>query len=87
MDNQIREEIKSERANKLIQLSEHEEYEFKKKFLGKKMNVLLEKRESLCMRSLDLIESNTSVKADECMTKVILLSDFKGKFQTEFSYR
>lgn len=49
--------------------------------------LLLEKRESLCMRSLDLIESNTSVKVDECMTRVVLLSDFKGKFQTEFSYR
>ncbi len=49
--------------------------------------LLLEDRETLCMRSLDLIESNTSVKADECMTWVVLESDFKGKFQTEFFYR
>ena len=45
MENQIKEEIKNERANRLIKLSEQEEYEFKKKFIGKKMNVLLEKRE------------------------------------------
>ena len=45
MENQVKEEIKNERANRLIKLSEEEEHEFRKKFLGKKMNVLLEKRE------------------------------------------
>ena len=45
MENQVKEEIKNERANRLIKLSELEEIEFKKKFLGKKMNVILEKRE------------------------------------------
>lgn len=49
--------------------------------------LLLENRETLCMRSLDLVESNTSVKVDECMTRVVLLSEFKGEFQTEFRYR
>lgn len=45
MENQINEEVKNERANRLIKLSEKEEEEFKKKFLGKKMKVILEKRE------------------------------------------
>ena len=45
MENQIKEEIKSQRANRLIKLSEKEEEEFKKQFLGKKMKVILEKRE------------------------------------------
>ena len=49
--------------------------------------LLLEDRETLCMRSLDLIESNTSVKADTCMTRVVLQSDYIGQFQTEFYYR
>ena len=49
--------------------------------------LLLESRENLCMRSLDLIESNTSVKVDECMTQVVIKTDFKGEFQTEFKYR
>lgn len=45
MQNQIKEEIKNERANILIKLSETEEEEFKKKFLGKNMRVILEKRQ------------------------------------------
>lgn len=49
--------------------------------------LLLESRETLCMRSLDLIESNTAVKVDECMTRVVIKTDFKGEFQTEFQYR
>ena len=49
--------------------------------------LLLEDRETLCMRSLDLIECNTSIKADECMTWIVVESDFKGKFETEFRYR
>lgn len=49
--------------------------------------LLLESRETLSMRSLDLIESNTGVKTDECMTRILLESEFKGKFQTEFQYQ
>lgn len=49
--------------------------------------LLLEDRESLCMRSLDLLESNTSVKTDECMVRVVIRSDYIGEFETEFFYR
>lgn len=45
MEEQVKEEVKNERASRLIKLSEHEENEFRKKFIGKEMNVLLEKRE------------------------------------------
>ena len=45
MENQVKEEVKNERANILINLSEIEEEEFKKKFLGKSMKVILEKRQ------------------------------------------
>ena len=49
--------------------------------------LLLENRETLCMRSLDLIEKNLSVKVDECATKVIVKSQKYGVFETEFYYR
>lgn len=34
--------------------------------------LLLEQKETLCMRSLDLIEANLHIRTDECMTKVIV---------------
>lgn len=55
--------------------------------------LLLEDRETLCMRSLDLIERNISVKVDQCMTRVELKSNYRLRdgiydtFQTEFRYQ
>ena len=55
--------------------------------------LLLERRESLCMRSLDLIESNLSVRVDECMTRIEMESSYRLKdeiydrFRTEFGYQ
>lgn len=54
--------------------------------------LILEGREALCMRSLDLIESNLSVKVDTCMTRVEIESSVKlragvwDSFSTEFQY-
>ena len=45
MDGQVAEEIKNMRAAKLIKLSEIQEEEFKHKFVGKNMRVILERRE------------------------------------------
>lgn len=55
--------------------------------------LLLENREALCMRSLDLIESNLNVRVDQCMTKVEIKSNYKlregvwDSFQTVFGYQ
>ena len=49
--------------------------------------LLLEKRETLCMRSLDLIEKNLDIKVDECATKVLVKSQKYGSFETEFYYQ
>ena len=55
--------------------------------------LLLEDREALCMRSLDLIESNLSIRTDECMTRVEIKSDYQlregvwDRFQTDFRYQ
>lgn len=55
--------------------------------------LLLESRESLSMRSLDLIESNLSVQMDMCMTRVEVESEYQlrenvwDKFQTAFQYQ
>ena len=55
--------------------------------------LLMEEKESLCMRSLDLIESNLSIKTDQCMTKADIQSSFemrrgvKDKFSTMFQYQ
>ena len=49
--------------------------------------LLLERRENLCMRSLDLIEKNLSVKVDECATRVLVKSQKYGSFETEFYYQ
>ena len=44
---------------------------------------LLETKETLSMRCLDLIESNLHVKTDQCMTKVEIQSD---SFTTAYEY-
>lgn len=55
--------------------------------------LLLENREILCMRSLDLIEKNLGVQVDKCMTRVNVETKKQLKrgvidtFQTEFSYK
>lgn len=45
MQNQVPEEIKDIRTKKLISLSDENEKEFKKRFIGKEMEVILEKKE------------------------------------------
>lgn len=53
----------------------------------------LERKESVSMRSLDLIESNLHIKTDECMTKVeieskaVLRRGVKDSFTTSFGYQ
>lgn len=55
--------------------------------------LLLEKRETLCMRCLDLIETNLNLRVDCCMTKVQVESNatlrrgIKETFTTRFGYR
>lgn len=55
--------------------------------------LLLEDRDVLCMRSLDLIESNLSVRTDQCVTRVEIKSNYRlreevrDSFLTEFSYK
>lgn len=50
-------------------------------------------RETLSMRSLDLIESNLNIKTDECMTKVemkskaVLRRGVKDSFSTKYEYQ
>jgi len=49
--------------------------------------LLLESRESLCMRSLDLIERNLNLKTDECYTTVKIQTKATDTFQTTFGYQ
>ncbi len=55
--------------------------------------LLIEEKEILCMRALDLIEINTGVKVDQCLTGIRIKSicALKRKitytFQTEYQYR
>lgn len=55
--------------------------------------LLLESRENLCMRSLDLIESNLHIKTDECITKAEIRSKVELRrgiqeiFTTKFGYQ
>ena len=55
--------------------------------------LLIEEREKLCMRSLDLIESNLHIKTDQCMTKLELSTKselrrgIKDTFSTQFGYQ
>lgn len=55
--------------------------------------LLLENTEDLCMRSLDMIESNLHIKTDKCMTKVQLESvvslrrGIQDTFKAEFAYQ
>lgn len=55
--------------------------------------LLLEKNETLSMRSLDLIESNLHIMTDQCMTKVKIKSQYtlwKGvndEYTTSFAYQ
>lgn len=55
--------------------------------------LLAESRETLCMRSLDLIESNLQIKTDQCMTaaeiesKVKLRRGIQDTFLTAFQYQ
>ncbi len=54
--------------------------------------LMAEKRETLCMRALDLIELNTGIRADECMTAVSIESvcylrrQVTYTFQTQYKY-
>lgn len=55
--------------------------------------LLLEKKENLCMRSLDLIEANLHIKTDQCMTKATIETTVKLRrgvqdtFVTTFKYQ
>ena len=55
--------------------------------------LLLASKEELCMRSLDLMEANLQMKADQCITKVKIQSTLelrrglKDTFLTEFGYQ
>jgi len=55
--------------------------------------LLLASKEELCMRSLDLMEANLHIKADQCITKVKIQSTLKLRrglkdtFLTEFGYQ
>lgn len=55
--------------------------------------LLIENKEALSMRSLDLIESNLQIKTDECMTKVeveskaVFRRGVKDSFTTTFGYQ
>lgn len=55
--------------------------------------LMMEKKETLCMRSLDLIESNLQIKADQCMTKIKIASEVELRrgvqetFITKFGYQ
>lgn len=55
--------------------------------------LLLESTEDLCMRSLDIIESNLHIKTDQCMTKVEIESKVELRrgvqdtFSTSFGYQ
>ncbi len=55
--------------------------------------LLIEDKDALSMRSLDLIESNLNIRTDQCMTKVQIQSELrlrrgiKDTFSTEFAYR
>lgn len=55
--------------------------------------LLLEKKETLCMRSLDLMEKNLQIKADQCMTRVEVRSKadlrrgVQETFLTTFGYQ
>ncbi len=55
--------------------------------------LMLEQKENLCMRSLDLMEANLHLKVDECMTKVEMKSKVKLRrgaqdtFVTTFGYQ
>ena len=54
--------------------------------------LVLENQETLCMRSLDLMESNLHIKADQCMTRaqikstLQLRSGVRDEFETKFGY-
>lgn len=55
--------------------------------------LLMENKEDVCMRSLDLIESNLHIRTDECVTKievdskVTLRRGVKDSFSTMFQYQ
>ena len=55
--------------------------------------LLLKDRETLCIRGLDLIETNLNLRVDTCMTKVqvesqaLLRRGIKEQFSTTFGYR
>ena len=48
--------------------------------------LLLEKKETLCMRSLDLVESNCQIRTDQCITWVKVKSCKTDTFTTEYGY-
>lgn len=48
--------------------------------------LLLESRENLSMRCLDLIESNLQIKSDECVTKMEIVSEVKLRRGVEDSF-
>lgn len=50
MPNQIDGNIKEERSNKLIELSDENEKEYNQKYIGKEVEVLLEEREGECLK-------------------------------------
>lgn len=55
--------------------------------------LLIEDKETLCMRGLDLIESNLNIRTDQCMIKVHIKTHLQLRrgieetFHTEFAYR
>lgn len=48
--------------------------------------LMLEDNKNLCMRSLNLIESNMQIKTDQCVTKLALKSEVKLRYGVQNTY-
>lgn len=55
--------------------------------------LIIEERETLCMRALDLIEMSTGIRVDECVVRLVIKSECRLRrnitytFRTEYQYQ
>lgn len=76
MPNQIDGNLKEERSNKLIELSDENEKEYNQKYIGKEVEVLLEEREGEYLKghttNYMVVKMKTNENLENTIQKVVV---------------
>lgn len=71
MDNQVSPELKTQRSNKLLSLSDENEVNHLKKYIGKEVEILLEEKDNEYMKGFTLNYLHTKIKTNKQSNEIV----------------